>query len=250
MVPFGAAVVAGDLGSGLVIFFAGAAIIMMSGPPEGMGAVHRGSHHRPRFDHARSRLGPRRHAGARCPAQAVPDEPPARLHRPQSDTSGAGYNLLQSMIAVGSGGFFGKGVGNASQAGAGFLPEAHTDFVFALLSEEFGFVGALVLLGLFAFLIFPPFAWRIDPTPCSCSSRALASWVCGPSSCSRRSACASVSCPSLAFRCLSSASVHRRCSCSARQSVSSSRSGEWVTSPYRPVWVVWIRPYWSERFEE
>ena len=58
------------------------------------------------------------------------------------------------MIAVGSGGFFGKGIGNASQSGAGFLPEAHTDFIFALLSEVFGFAGALVLLAFFALLIF------------------------------------------------------------------------------------------------
>jgi rod shape determining protein RodA len=58
------------------------------------------------------------------------------------------------MIAVGSGGLFGKGFGNATQAAGGFLPEAHTDFVFALLAEEFGFVGACLLLGLFALLVF------------------------------------------------------------------------------------------------
>ena len=73
---------------------------------------------------------------------------------PSADTSGAGYNLMQSLIAVGSGGFFGKGIGNATQAAEGFLPEAHTDFVFALLSEEFGFVGAIILLALFVLLIF------------------------------------------------------------------------------------------------
>lgn len=65
-----------------------------------------------------------------------------------------GYNLAQAQIAVGSGGIFGKGIGNATQAGQGFLPEAHTDFVFALLSEEFGLVGALVLIGLYGWLIF------------------------------------------------------------------------------------------------
>ncbi|MGI6229484.1 MAG: FtsW/RodA/SpoVE family cell cycle protein [Tractidigestivibacter sp.] len=73
---------------------------------------------------------------------------------PSVDPSGDGYNLQQAKIAVGSGGLFGKGIGNASQAGSGFLPEAHTDFVFALLAEEFGFVGSLVLLGLFAWMIF------------------------------------------------------------------------------------------------
>lgn len=73
---------------------------------------------------------------------------------PSVDPTGDGYNLQQAMIAVGSGGVFGKGIGNASQAGSGFLPEAHTDFVFALLAEEFGFVGALVLLALFGLMVF------------------------------------------------------------------------------------------------
>jgi rod shape determining protein RodA len=69
---------------------------------------------------------------------------------PSVDPAGDGYNLQQAKIAVGSGGLFGKGIGNATQSGTGFLPEAHTDFVFALLSEEFGFIGATVLLALFA----------------------------------------------------------------------------------------------------
>ena len=77
---------------------------------------------------------------------------------PSVDPTGDGYNLAQAKIAVGSGGFFGKGVENATQTIAGFLPEAHTDFVFALLSEEFGFLGALVLLGLFGWLIFSTLA--------------------------------------------------------------------------------------------
>ena len=68
--------------------------------------------------------------------------------------SGDGYNLAQAKIAVGSGGLLGKGIGNASQAGSGFLPEAHTDFVFALLAEEFGFVGSVLLLALFGAMIF------------------------------------------------------------------------------------------------
>lgn len=72
---------------------------------------------------------------------------------PEHDTTGSGYNLQQSLIAVGSGGLLGKGIGGATQAGSGFLPEAHTDFVFALLSEEFGFVGATALLLLYLCLI-------------------------------------------------------------------------------------------------
>ena len=73
---------------------------------------------------------------------------------PSVDPSGDGYNLAQAKIAVGSGGLLGKGIGNASQAGSGFLPEAHTDFVFALLAEEFGFVGSVLLLALFGAMIF------------------------------------------------------------------------------------------------
>lgn len=72
---------------------------------------------------------------------------------PSVDPTGDGYNLKQAEIAVGSGGFFGKGIGNATQAGQGFLPEAHTDFVFALLAEEFGFLGSIILIGLFMWLI-------------------------------------------------------------------------------------------------
>lgn len=83
---------------------------------------------------------------------------------PSVDPSGNGYNLQQAKIAVGSGGLFGKGIGNATQAGSGFLPEAHTDFVFALLAEEFGFLGSVLLLGLFAWMILATIALglRVD----------------------------------------------------------------------------------------
>ena len=83
---------------------------------------------------------------------------------PSVDPTGDGYNLQQAKIAVGSGGFFGKGIGNATQAGSGFLPEAHTDFVFALLAEEFGFLGAILLLLLFAWAVFATIslAQRLD----------------------------------------------------------------------------------------
>ncbi|MDO5042840.1 MAG: FtsW/RodA/SpoVE family cell cycle protein, partial [Slackia sp.] len=72
---------------------------------------------------------------------------------PDADTSGAGYNLNQAMIAIGSGGFFGKGLLNASQSSLGFVPEAPTDFIFCVLAEQFGFVGALLLLGLYLALV-------------------------------------------------------------------------------------------------
>ncbi len=72
---------------------------------------------------------------------------------PQSDPLGAGYNIIQSTIAIGSGGLFGKGWTNGSQAQLEFLPEKDTDFIFAVLSEEFGLLGVLALLGLYLFVV-------------------------------------------------------------------------------------------------
>lgn len=72
---------------------------------------------------------------------------------PQQDPLGAGYNILQSMIAIGSGGFFGKGYLQGSQNQLNFLPEKHTDFIFTMLTEEFGFLGGLVLLMLYGMLL-------------------------------------------------------------------------------------------------
>ncbi len=72
---------------------------------------------------------------------------------PALDPQGAGYNLLQAKIAVGSGGFFGKGFLTGTQGQLGFVPSRITDFVFAIFSEEFGFLGALILLALFLLLL-------------------------------------------------------------------------------------------------
>jgi rod shape determining protein RodA len=72
---------------------------------------------------------------------------------PQSDPKGAGYNSIQSMIAVGSGQFFGKGFTKGTQSQLNFLPEHHTDFVFSVFSEEHGFVGFLVLIVLYMILL-------------------------------------------------------------------------------------------------
>ncbi|MCL1880189.1 MAG: rod shape-determining protein RodA [Actinomycetia bacterium] len=69
------------------------------------------------------------------------------------DPSGLGYNLNQAKIAIGSGGFMGKGYLQGTQSALGFLPEAATDFIFCVLAEEWGFLGALGLLGLYVFLI-------------------------------------------------------------------------------------------------
>ncbi len=75
---------------------------------------------------------------------------------PLSDVRGAGYNAYQSMIAVGSGQFLGKGVGYGTQSKLKFLPEYQTDFIFAAFAEEWGFVGVLTLFALFGVVI-----WRI-----------------------------------------------------------------------------------------
>lgn len=75
------------------------------------------------------------------------------LH-PESDPLGSGYNVLQSMVAVGSGGVFGKGVGYGSQSQLNFLPEKHTDFIFAVVGEELGLVGAGAVLFAYGILIY------------------------------------------------------------------------------------------------
>jgi len=77
----------------------------------------------------------------------------AFLH-PANDPYRTTYNVTQARIAIGSGGWFGKGIGEGSQARLRFLPESSTDFMFAVLGEELGFFGLLVVLGLFGFIIF------------------------------------------------------------------------------------------------
>ena len=73
---------------------------------------------------------------------------------PDKDPLGAGYQIIQSKIAVGSGGLTGKGFLKGTQGYLEFLPEKHTDFIFTLFSEEFGFIGSLFLLLIYAILIF------------------------------------------------------------------------------------------------
>lgn len=77
------------------------------------------------------------------------------LFDPQSDPLGAGYHTIQSEIAIGSGGVWGKGFLSGTQAQFGFLPERHTDFIFAVFAEEFGLAGGVLMLGLAALI-----TWR------------------------------------------------------------------------------------------
>jgi rod shape determining protein RodA len=75
------------------------------------------------------------------------------LFNPESDPLGSGYHIIQSMIAIGSGGIYGKGWLNGTQSQLDFIPERTTDFIFAVFAEEFGIMGAIVLLSLYAFII-------------------------------------------------------------------------------------------------
>jgi len=68
---------------------------------------------------------------------------------PVRDPFGGGYNVTQSVIAIGSGKFFGRGLGFGSQSQLKFIPEAQTDFIFAVIAEEFGLIGVLLILGFF-----------------------------------------------------------------------------------------------------
>ena len=73
---------------------------------------------------------------------------------PDRDPLGAGYQIIQSKIAIGSGGFYGKGFLKGTQSYLEFLPEKHTDFIFTLFSEEFGFLGSVILIFLYLLLIY------------------------------------------------------------------------------------------------
>ncbi len=72
---------------------------------------------------------------------------------PESDPLGAGYHIIQSKIAIGSGGLYGKGWLNGTQSHLDFLPERSTDFIFAVFSEEFGFMGVILLLSIYFFIV-------------------------------------------------------------------------------------------------
>lgn len=78
----------------------------------------------------------------------------AFTHPEQVDVRGSGYNAAQARIAIGSGGWLGKGIGEGSQARLRFLPEAATDFIFAVVGEELGFVGITITIGLFALVLY------------------------------------------------------------------------------------------------
>ena len=153
-VPFALILLQPDLGTGLVVLVSGAVVIVMAGPKRSWVLATVG---------ILVALVAGLFAANAALSAATGGErtliPAYQLNRllvfldPTHDTSSAGYNLQQALIAVGSGGLFGKGLGNATQAAAGFLPESHTDFAFALLAEQFGFVGSAALIALYCVLV-------------------------------------------------------------------------------------------------
>ncbi|MBO7556396.1 MAG: rod shape-determining protein RodA [Alphaproteobacteria bacterium] len=83
---------------------------------------------------------------------------------PERDPLGAGYHIMQSKIALGSGGIFGKGFMNGTQSHLNFLPEKHTDFIFTMLSEEFGIIGAILVVVLNMLVLFYSYSFAIRTT--------------------------------------------------------------------------------------
>ena len=140
-IPFALVAHQPDLGSAMLLGLTGAAIMVMAGLSWKIvaGAVAAGAAFVPLFvrfvmhDYQRDRV--------------------LTFLNPGADPSGTGYHIMQSKIALGSGGLLGKGFGLGSQSQLEFLPEKHTDFIFAAVSEEFGFVGSFSVLLLYAGII-------------------------------------------------------------------------------------------------
>ena len=140
VVPAGLVAMQPDLGTAVLIFATGALVVLMAGLQwqviAGLGAAAAGLGvigWRFLHDYQRQRI---------------------RIFLdPQADPLGSGYHIIQSQIAIGSGGLFGKGWMNGSQAQLEFLPERSTDFIFAVIGGEFGLLGLLVLLLLYLFIV-------------------------------------------------------------------------------------------------
>ena len=140
LIPTGLVVAQPDLGTGLLILIAGGLVVLLAGLQIRiigglalLGAVGAWGGWQFLHDYQRKRV--------------------LTFIDPQSDPLGAGYHSIQSAIAIGSGGLFGKGWMHGSQGQLEFLPERSTDFIFAVIGEEFGMLGASLLLLLYVFVV-------------------------------------------------------------------------------------------------
>ncbi len=140
LIPVGLTIAQPDLGTGLLILIAGGLVIILAGLSPRIIAL----------------LAVAAVGAATIGWNYLHDYQQRRVLTfldPSADPLGAGYHIIQSTIAIGSGGVFGKGWLKGSQAQLDFLPESSTDFVYAVIGEEFGLVGILVLLCLYLFVV-------------------------------------------------------------------------------------------------
>ena len=140
-VPMGLVLLQPDLGTSLAVAFGGIVVMFLAGIPQkwfiggGIAAVL---------------LAPVAYFFGLAPYQ---QQRVLTFLNPESDPQGAGYHIIQSKIAIGSGGITGKGFGEGSQSQLDYLPEPHTDFVFATMAEEWGLMGGLLVLLVFGIIL-------------------------------------------------------------------------------------------------
>ena len=149
--PFGLIVLQPDLGTALLVFGAGFFVIYFAGLSFAADPGLAGRHHRHRHPDLLRRPAVR--AGRELGAARLPEAPCRTLLNPSSDPLGKGFHTIQSMIAVGSGGVYGKGYMKGTQTHLDFIPERTTDSSFAVYAEEFGLYGGIAILVLYALLM-------------------------------------------------------------------------------------------------
>ena len=146
-VPMALVLLQPDLGTSLAIAFGGAVVMLLAGLP------------------LRWFVGAGVTAAAAAPVifyfglQEYQQRRVLTMFDPEADPLGAGYHITQSKIAIGSGGIFGKGFNNGSQSHLQYLPEPHTDFVFATMAEEWGLIGGLFVIGIFTIIL--RWGWKV-----------------------------------------------------------------------------------------
>lgn len=139
--PMGLVLMQPDLGTSLAIAFGGGVVMLLAGLPW------------------RWFVGAGLAAAAAAPViffvglKEYQQRRVLTMFNPEEDALGAGYHITQSKIAIGSGGIFGKGFNNGSQSHLQYLPEPHTDFVFATMAEEWGLVGGLFVIAIFSLIL-------------------------------------------------------------------------------------------------